>query len=80
MGIQRACWAGKTGNLVIMGIVAGMPHPEGWITGYCGEYMDECNASMHEGNGHYYPPAHPDIPAPAGRSTIATGGPAMVMR
>ena len=65
MDIQRACWAGRREGIVIMGpsIVAGMPHPEGWITGYCGEYMDECNASMHEGNGHYYPPAHPDIPS-----------------
>ena len=43
--------------------------------------MDECNASMHEGNGHYYPPAHPDIPSTgwsinehAGRTAVAYAG------
>jgi hypothetical protein len=45
-------------------IVAGMPHPEGWITGYCGnqDNLDALNSKFDHGNGHYYPPGHPDAP------------------
>ena len=50
---------------VVMGpsIVAGTPHPEGWITGYCGDGIEALVAKMDYGNGHYYPPASPDVPA-----------------
>lgn len=46
-------------------IVAGTPHPEGWITGYCGTQnnLDLLNANMDIGNGHYYPPGAPDVPS-----------------
>lgn len=43
-------------------IVAGMPHPEGWVTGYMLDKMPELLACMDWGNGHYYPPHAPDIP------------------
>ena len=37
MDVQNAVW-GKRRNNNVMGpsIVAGTPHPEGWVTGYCG--------------------------------------------
>src|SRR5262252_3448329 len=64
MAIQDAVWRARSG-LRILGpsVVAGMPHPEGWITGYFGDQMAAVNAAMHEGNGHYYPPHCPDVPA-----------------
>lgn len=63
VAIQEECWAGRD-NITIMGpsIVAGTPHPEGWITGYCGDQLGALNAQMHAGNGHYYPPGSPDVP------------------
>jgi hypothetical protein len=60
MAIQRDCFhSGKP----TMGpsVVAGMPHPEGWITGYFGGSMAEVNSLLHWGNGHYYPPHCPDL-------------------
>jgi len=64
MAIQNGVWRANSARK-IMGpsIVAGMPHPEGWITGYFGNQMDTVNTLMHEGNGHYYPPGNPDVPA-----------------
>ena len=62
--IQDDVWAARA-SLPILGpsIVAGTPHPEGWITGYCGADLAAINAAMHFGNGHYYPPGCPDVPA-----------------
>lgn len=61
--IQDAVWSERTGDVTILGpsIVAGTPHPEGWITGYCGDDLDAICAAMTYGNGHYYPPANPGI-------------------
>lgn len=61
--IQDELW-GSADRAGVLGpsIVAGTPHPEGWITGYCGEYMGAINAAMARCNGHYYPPASPDVP------------------
>jgi len=63
--VQDECWPGPAG-VTVMGpsIVAGTPHPEGWITGYCDtpENMAALNASMAWGNGHYYPPHCPGVP------------------
>lgn len=61
--IQDAVWQGRAAHRVLgPSIVAGIPHPEGWITGYCGEELPAINAAMHDGNGHYYPPGCPDLP------------------
>jgi len=64
--IQDACWTQTAQRGSVMGpsIVAGTPHPEGWIQGYCGtqQNLDVLNASMSAGNGHYYPPGSPDAP------------------
>ena len=63
--IQDACWArGKAGTIMGPSIVAGTPHPEGWITGYCGTQanLDALNAKLNYGNGHFYPPGSPDVP------------------
>jgi hypothetical protein len=61
--IQDDVWRGIAGKEILgPSIVAGTPHPEGWITGYCGDQMDAINAAMHTGNGHYYPPACPGVP------------------
>jgi hypothetical protein len=63
--IQDAVWGGgSSGSLEVFGpsIVAGTPHPEGWVTGYCGDSLDDINACLHTGNGHYYPPSCPGIP------------------
>lgn len=62
VGIQDALWTSNSGKW-IMGpsIVAGMPHPEGWVRGYCGDQMGAINAMLRYGNGHYYPPGCPDI-------------------
>jgi len=61
--IQDAVWSGDGGTEVLgPSIVAGTPHPEGWVTGYCGEHLAAINAAMHTGNGHYYPPACPGVP------------------
>jgi hypothetical protein len=61
--IQDAVWSGVGGTEVLgPSIVAGTPHPEGWITGYCGAELAAINAAMHTGNGHYYPPGCPGIP------------------
>jgi hypothetical protein len=61
--IQDAVWGGGV-SAEILGpsIVAGTPHPEGWITGYCGASLAAINAAMHLGNGHYYPPSCPGVP------------------
>jgi hypothetical protein len=61
--IQDAVWGGG-GSPDVLGpsIVAGTPHPEGWITGYCGADLPAISAAMHTGNGHYYPPGCPDLP------------------
>jgi hypothetical protein len=69
--IQDAVWAGAEGTshrVLGPSIVAGMPHPEGWVTGYCGADLPAINLAMHDGNGHYYPPSNPD-PAGTGHST-----------
>jgi hypothetical protein len=42
-------------------VVAGMPHPEGWITGYFDSRMIEVTGIIQYANGHYYPPGNPDI-------------------
>ena len=61
--IQDAVWAGGGGaTLLGPSVVAGTPHPEGWITGYCGADLPAINAAMEIGNGHYYPPGCPDLP------------------
>jgi hypothetical protein len=63
--IQEAVWAdGTRGALLGPSIVAGTPHPEGWILGYCESQanLDELNGMMDIGNGHYYPPGSPDVP------------------
>lgn len=62
MDIQRTLW-NSAAHATIMGpsVVAGMPHPEGWITGYFGSSMDEVNSLMSFGNGHFYPPHCPDL-------------------
>jgi hypothetical protein len=62
LAIQQAVWLNGALPSPIMGpsIVAGMPHPEGWITGYCGDEMGAINHAMTHGNGHYYPPGQPD--------------------
>lgn len=63
MDIQNRLFAEGADKLVVMGpsIVAGMPHPEGWVTGYFGDRMAECNSLLHRGNGHYYPPHCSDL-------------------
>lgn len=61
--IQDAVWSGKAGTEILgPSIVAGTPHPEGWIQGYCGDQLAAINAAMHAGNGHYYPPGSPGVP------------------
>jgi len=61
VSIQQAL---QSSRLPLMGpsIVAGMPHPEGWIEKYCGtpENLTFLNSLMSIGNGHFYPPDHPD--------------------
>jgi hypothetical protein len=61
LAIQQAVDAA---SVRVMGpsIVAGMPNPAGWITGYAGDSLPDIIASMEWGNGHYYPPAAPDVP------------------
>jgi hypothetical protein len=65
MDVQNAVW-GKRRNNNVMGpsIVAGTPHPEGWVTGYCGtpENLAALNAKLDYSNCHYYPPGSPDVP------------------
>ena len=65
LDIQNELWWSEHLNAKIMGpsIVAGTPHPEGWITGYCGnqDNLDALNTKFDHGNGHYYPPGNPDI-------------------
>lgn len=66
MDIQNAAWAKRTNNNVMgPSIVAGTPHPEGWIKGYCGDDagLAALNAKLDYGNGHYYPPGSPDVPS-----------------
>jgi len=64
LAIQQAVWNSKPANCTVMGpsVVAGTPHPEGWVTGYCGDTLPALNAAMEWGNGHYYPPKAPDVP------------------
>jgi len=75
MDIQTRVWNGKK-SLTVYGpsVVAGMPHPEGWITGYFGNQMDAVNAMMDIGNGHYYPPHAPDVPNTGSSIDEWTGG------
>jgi hypothetical protein len=63
MAIQRMC-DDAAGTDLIMGasVVAGMPHPEGWISGYFGDQLAAHNALIGFGNAHYYPPHSPDLP------------------
>lgn len=75
--MQDALWAARdTIPASILGpsIVAGTPHPEGWIRGYCGNQMDAINAAMQEGNGHYYPPGCPDVPGTGYSTSEYIGG------
>jgi hypothetical protein len=60
MAIQHAVYKDATPTMG-PSVVAGMPHPEGWITGYFGDRMAEVNEAMAIGNGHYYPPHCPDL-------------------
>jgi len=60
--IQLAVYASAPCTVMGPSIVAGTPHPEGWITGYAGDTLPELNENMHWGNGHYYPPHAPDVP------------------
>jgi hypothetical protein len=64
MEIQQAILDGEDQGIMGPSIVAGTPHPEGWITGYCEtpENLAALNAAIDFGNGHYYPPASPDVP------------------
>ena len=64
LAIQDAIIAGEDHGIMGPSIVAGTPHPEGWITGYCGtpENLAKLNEKLDLGNGHYYPPASPDVP------------------
>lgn len=64
MDIQNDLWTQTVGrHEYVMGpsVVAGTPHPEGWITGYFGDQMNAVNKIMTYGNGHYYPPTCPDL-------------------
>lgn len=64
LDIQRECYKSTYGTTLGPSIVAGTPHPEGWITSYCQTEADlaELNNQMDIGNGHYYPPGSPDVP------------------
>jgi hypothetical protein len=62
MAIQRMCDDTDAWQVMGASVVAGMPHPEGWITGYFGDQIDEHNALIGFGNGHFYPPHCPDLP------------------
>jgi hypothetical protein len=64
LAIQNAILDGEDEGIMGPSIVAGTPHPEGWITGYCEtpENLAALNALFSFGNGHYYPPASPDVP------------------
>ena len=79
MGIQRACWAGKTGNLVIMGpsIVAGMPHPEGWITDDSANIWMSATPRCMRATDIITRLRIPTFPAPAGSVNDYVGGLAM---
>lgn len=64
--IQDDVWRGSNGRCTMgPSIVAGTPHPEGWITSYCNtqQNLDSLNNHMDFGNGHYYPPGSPDVPS-----------------
>ena len=68
--IQDAVWTAREGRTILgPSIVAGTPHPEGWIRGYCGDQLAAISAAMHHANGHYYPPGCPDVPN-TGYSTL----------
>ena len=67
--IQDAVWSGARDRQIVFGpsIVAGTPHPEGWIVPTKGYFktqadMDRINGTMDWGNGHYYPPHAPCVP------------------
>jgi hypothetical protein len=64
LSIQQTILDARAENIMGPSIVAGTPHPEGWITGYCKtpENLATLNALFSLGNGHYYPPASPDVP------------------
>lgn len=65
LAIQQLIWdSERPAGCTVMGpsIVAGTPHPEGWIYGYAGDTLPALVAAMEWGNGHYYPPHAPDVP------------------
>jgi hypothetical protein len=63
MSIQAAVMDGSHGQMVFgASVVAGMPHPEGWISGYFGDQLALHNELLDYGNAHYYPPHCPDLP------------------
>jgi hypothetical protein len=76
MDIQHRLWNEASDRLVVMGpsVVAGMPHPEGWISGYFGDRMAEVNTVMERGNGHYYPPHCSDLLGDGTALTDYVGG------
>lgn len=53
--------AGATGQRFGPSLVAGMPHPEGWITNYFGAQLASLLPLIDFVNGHYYPPHCPDL-------------------
>lgn len=62
VAIQHAVWQPlPRPNVMGPSIVGGMPEPAGWVRGYCGDQLDELNAQMTIGNGHFYPPHCPDL-------------------
>jgi hypothetical protein len=59
---QEVIFAGAAGGTSMgSSVVAGMPHPEGWITSYFGSHLTPHNSAITYANGHYYPPGCPDI-------------------
>jgi hypothetical protein len=61
IAIQRGCSDNISNSVMGSSVVAGMPHPEGWITGYFGDQLTTHNSLLNYGNGHYYPPYCPDL-------------------
>jgi len=55
-----------TGQRMGPSIIFGLPHPEGWLTGYMGTSQTAMCAAMDIANGHFYPPSHCDADAGAG--------------
>jgi hypothetical protein len=62
--VQSHLWHGAFQPSVVgPSVVAGTPHPAGWITGYFDPdaSMRLMNNKMAYGNAHIYPPASPDV-------------------